>query len=165
MTRLFALAALTSTLLACSTIERFDDLDDNWFSDGSYMQNEAVQGRMAGDMPNVGTFEEDDARGTSWSTNDWADLQLNADGDYGWAMVGLSGAIDPGTGQIDTDDAWVIGCSGPESGNAVFDEPASLADVHVEIVDIDGEEWQQIEITAEFEEATVTAVAQVPLGQ
>jgi hypothetical protein len=165
MIRLFALAAATSTLLACAPLDGFD-MDDGWWDADYAMQNTAIQGRMAGDMPHVGTFEEAGATGTNWSSGDWVDLQLNANGDYGWAMVGLSGAVDPVTGEIDTNDAWVIGCSGPDSGIADFDEPASASNVQIDIIDVDGVEMQRVEVLADFEGGnTVLAIAEVPLGE
>ncbi len=167
MTRLFALAALTTTLLACSPGDRF--FDDVAWEDGAgwnFEENSNVTGRMVGEMPEVGAFENNDGYGSAYISPDWMDVQLHTKGDYGWAMVGISAMVDTASGEIIEDGSSVIGCSGPEEGWADFDEPATNAEITVDIIEIDGVEFQEIEVVAEFNRAgTVIGVAQVPVGE
>ena len=163
MTRLFALAALTTTLLACSPADSFNsfgvDIDDGYYQDTN------VTGRMQGTMPEVGTFENEDGYGNAWNSDDWLDMQLHVKGDFGWAMVGVSAMLDDNGDIVDGSDS-VIGCTGPQDGWADFDEQATDSVVTIDIIEIDGEPVQEIEITAEFDQAgTVVAVAHVPVGE
>jgi len=91
-------------------------------------------GTMVGDMPAVEAFDDaltvNDAQ--IWGT--WMDVDLHVEGDYGWAMVAgdvdLWEHVDMTTGlptiEYGTEmvlDGWDwVGCAGPESYDADFDE-------------------------------------------
>ncbi|MCO4746370.1 MAG: hypothetical protein KC912_16355 [Proteobacteria bacterium] len=113
-----------------------------------------VQARISGDLPHTGAFD-DDSRNSWFSSfeDGWVDLGVDAYGDYGWAMLMVSG---------DDGDYEVIGCSGKEDGDAEFDEPAEDAEVEFEEVEVDGEEALEIRVTATFENgSTASAVGHV----
>lgn len=151
--RTMTMLAMATMLTACFRTE-----SDFTILDGV----EVAPGEMAGDMPEVPEFEEEltvnDAE--MWGT--WMDVDLHVeDDDVGWAMV--SGSVDLwdyvdvrepiayGTEIVlDEEDTWNwVGCAGPESGWADFDEepqgvrltfedPADLGLVP-EGTDVDGE--------------------------
>lgn len=163
--RLFALAGLTASLFGCAAIDfenRFAQDDMAW--DSNYgMQTGDVQGRMAGDMPEVGAFEEEATTGYGYRDGYFMNLEVHATGDYGWAMVALYGEVDE-NGDVIIEPESIIGCTGPEQGWADFDEPAARAEVEIDTaIDENGDEIEIIEIEAEWEGGhTIVAVAELP---
>jgi hypothetical protein len=123
-----------------------------------------LQGRLSGQLPEVGDFAADTAYGYGSATDDFLDVSLNADGDFGWAMIGLYAPRDA-DGQVVLDDGMVIGCSGPGTGQALFDEPAEDAQVVVESVVVDGQDFVSVEVLATFGGGQeVEGRALVPVG-
>lgn len=128
--------------------------------------NTEIQGRMVGDLPIVGDFDADDAYGHGYASEDFVDVTINADGDFGWAMLGLYTSVDA-NGDARLDDGMVIGCSGPDTLYAEFDEPADEAIIDIEPIVIEGEDFLDIQVVASFsggQEVTGTAVVPVTDG-
>lgn len=122
----------------------------------------AVQGRLAGDLPLVGDFDQAADEGYGFATDDFLDLQLHASGEHGWAMIGINTRLDA-NGNAALDDGLVIGCSGPDAHVAEFDAPADAAEVTVEPIVVDGEDALQVEVVASFDGLVVTGSAVVPV--
>ncbi len=98
---------------------------------------EVEAGGMAGDLPAIDAFEDTMSVNDASIWGNWLDLDLHVEGDYGWGMVSggvdLYDYVDTSTGiptieygdriVLDNDDLWDwVGCAGPESGYADFDE-------------------------------------------
>jgi hypothetical protein len=140
---------------ACNAQE-FAFGDTDFYSD----YDSALQGRMNGDMPEVGDFSSEVSRGYVNTYGDMIDLELNTNGDFGWAMVYGSAMLDE-DGNAEMAD--VIGCSGPSDLQAEFDEPANEAEITIDEITVDGEPYLEVEVVAEFDAAgTVIGVATVP---
>lgn len=116
--------------------------EDVAFDNGFGMGDGTVEARLSGDMPFTGTFDDDSRSGWHHDYEGWVDMGVESFGDYGWAMLLVSGDED---GDLD-----VIGCSGEEDGDAEFDEPAEEADVDFEDIEIDGEPATAVRIRATF---------------
>lgn len=165
--RLLALAGATATLFGCSSLPDLQDSFMGFDMDrgvdmGVYGQEANVQGRLAGTMPEVGTFEEEAGTGYAYRDDYWMNLELHANGDYGWAMVQVYAQIDE-NGDVVVEPESVIGCTGPEEYWADFDEPATDAQITIDTVMVDGELVEVIEIEAEWEDGnTIVAVAELP---
>lgn len=160
MIRLLATTSLAALLFACNA-------DDPAILpvDGPSIQDGTVQGRMQGDMPLVGDFEEQASTGYGYKSDDWLELTLHSNGDYGWAMIGVWASVDAQTGEVVVEPGSVIGCTGPDEGYAEFDEPAEDVHIDVDPVVIDGEEFVEVDVEATFADGSVvTAVAVVPVG-
>ncbi len=159
--RLFALASLAAALVGCTI--RTDEMlwGDTSFDGAPYMQEGNVTGRLAGDMPQVGTFDEPNGYGFYFKDAGFFQFELNAEGDYGWAMVAVYGMVDE-DGEVILDETSVIGCTGPDTWVADFDEPATDAEIVLETVEIDGITVDRITIDAEWDNGLATAVAEIP---
>lgn len=134
----------------------------NWETEpfmGGYYEGEGsiTDGRIAADqMPHVGTFEDTSRQGWFYKYDNWVDLSLDSYGDYGWAMLIVSGE--------GTEDGYhdVIGCTGDEDGYAEYDEPAEESEVTFSDIMIDGEYFTQVRITATFADgSTADAMGQI----
>lgn len=124
-----------------------------------------MSARMTGEMPEVGTFDDDSKHGYLHTDGQYLDLQVHAVGDYGWAMLMVFAELDEDGEVIEGTDE-VIGCSGPEENQADFDEPASDSDMDIEKIEVDGEEMYEITINATFDDqGTVLATGQATAGQ
>lgn len=104
----------------------------------SQLDNTEVEpGSMAGDMPAVDAFDDRMSVNDAQMWGDWLDLDLHVEGEYGWAMIAgdvdLMDYVDSTSGTptihygdeivLDDGDLWDwVGCAGPESGYADFDE-------------------------------------------
>lgn len=121
-----------------------------------------VQGRLAGDLPVVGDFDQPADDGYGFATDDFLDLQLHASGEHGWAMIGVNTQLAP-NGDALLDHGMVIGCSGADAGDVAFDAPADEAEVLVEPVVVDGEDALQVDVIATFGGLEVTGSAVVPV--
>ena len=131
-----ALPLLAIAMVACNT--------GGWDSDPLMFDSFAnggegtISGRIVSeDMPHVGTFEDNTRQGWFYNYDGWVDLSMDSYGDYGWAMLMVSG--DPESGDID-----VIGCTGPDDGYAEFDEPAEDSEVEFHETDVHGEPATQM---------------------
>ncbi|MCP4225321.1 MAG: hypothetical protein GY773_18440, partial [Actinomycetia bacterium] len=116
-------------------------------------------GRMAGDMATVRGFDDDLTYAWVDAEDGWTFIEMHVAGEYGWAMIMLDlnetlgqGALAPGRishvtgweyysgeqppeGGEETDgevEGGVIGCSGPEMGDAEYDEESEDATVEVQ---------------------------------
>ncbi|MFT6143101.1 MAG: hypothetical protein ACJAZO_001900 [Myxococcota bacterium] len=102
---------------------------------------------MAGDMPVIDAFEDTMSVNDASMWGNWLDLDLHVEGDYGWGMVSgdvdLWDYVDTSTGDptiqygdpivLDDDDLWDwVGCAGPESGYADFDEAPNVVRITFE---------------------------------
>ncbi|TNE86528.1 MAG: hypothetical protein EP330_22580 [Deltaproteobacteria bacterium] len=118
MTRLLPLFAL-ALATACNP-------SDPWVEDGvyGYEGEGTVQARIqSSGMPHVGDFTDDSRNGWYYDYDGWMDVGMDAYGQYGWAMLLVSGSAEDG-GYVD-----VIGCTGKDDGYAEFDEPAVESEV------------------------------------
>lgn len=139
MSRWLSLSALLLSTACNPTAEPVWDGFYGYEGEGS------VQARMrTEDMPHVGSFADDSRQGWYYEYGDWVDLGMEAYGDYGWAMLLVSG--DSESGYID-----VIGCTGKDDGYAEFDEPAIESEMEkTPRTTEDGEEVIDLAITATF---------------
>lgn len=158
MFRNLAALAVLSLAAACTPGDTFDFDGDVW-----QQRDSNIQGRMQGDLPEVGSFDKDVSYGYINDMDGWVDVELNTVGEFGWAMVYAGVMIDE-NGEATVD--YAVGCTGPDEGFAEYDEPATEAEVEVELVEIDGEEMISVTIEAEFEGAgDVIGVATAPAGE
>jgi hypothetical protein len=135
----------------CTSPNLFEGPNMDFYGDSSMGTVEArVQ---ATDMPHVGTFGDDSRHGWYSEYGDWMDFGVDAYGDYGWAMLLVSG--DKESGWVD-----VIGCSGEEDGYADFDEPAVDSELELSPrTDEDGEEVIDFTVFATFADGSTASSA------
>ncbi len=136
--RLMTTLATMFLLTACSRstigLTQLDDVD-------------VQPGGMAGDLPAIEAFEDTLSINDANMWGNWLDLDLHVEGDYGWGMVSgdvdLWDYVDTSTGSptiqygdeivLDDGDLWDwVGCAGPESGYADFDEEPNVVRITFE---------------------------------
>ena len=134
----------------CGSPSGVTGLDMGMYGYGDSMGT--VEARIqATDMPHVGTFGDDSRHGWYYEYEDWVDLGVDAYGDYGWAMLLVSGDLEAG---------WVdvVGCSGEDDGYADFDEPAVDSELDVSPrTDEDGEDVVDFTVFATFADGSTAS--------
>lgn len=135
--RFFAALVLVSAVAGCDGDGNTLPLDSNG----------DISARMVGDMPEVSAFDDNTKTGSFYAYDNYVSLDMHVLGEFGWAMLMVSGELD-GDRLM---NAEVIGCSGPEEYNAVFDDTATDSDVLLERTEVDGEDVFEITIDATFE--------------
>lgn len=108
---------------------------------------EVQPGTMAGDMPAIDAFEDRMSINDASIGGTFLDVDLHVEGDYGWGMVAgdvdLMDHVDIIDGNptiaygdeivIRGTDLWDwVGCAGPESGYADFDEEPNVVRITFE---------------------------------
>jgi len=166
MFRTIAVAAAILTAVGCQNQGAIVDVDQP-----SFQNSNDVQGRLIADMPVTGAFEDRFSDGYVFKSYGMIDFELNANGEYGWGM--LAGGFERPNIQagesvtLQEFDHWVYACSGPDTFDAEFDEPAEEVTISKDIVEIDGEQFVEVTITASFSngsEATGVVVRPVNGG-
>lgn len=118
---------------------------------------------LKGDLPTKGAFEQADGYGSlyldEYEGERYLNLNINVEGDGGWAMVGVNLQIDDdGTAIYRNTD--VIGC---DDG---FDSPAERAEITVEPIVVDGEDFVALTIQGDFPGNTnAVGVVLLPAGE
>lgn len=133
---------------------------------------EVQPGSMAGDMPAIEPFEDNMTVNDATMWGNWLDLDLHVEGDYGWGMIAgdidLWEYVDTTSGSptiaygdeivLDDGDLWGwIGCAGPESGYADFDEEPQAVRITFEDPKALGLVPEDAEIGSDFVGAIVDA--------
>lgn len=103
---------------------------------------------LAGDLPSKGAFDQADGYGSlymdRWEDNTHMNLNINVEGDGGWAMIGVTMAVDE-AGMATYHNTDMIGC------DYDFDAAPMSAEVTMEPIRIDGEEWVEITLAGDFD--------------
>ena len=123
--------------------------------------NSNIQGHMRGSLPIVDQVDQDLSSGYVEQDRGELYLEINTLPQSGWAMLGVMAQVEE-DGSISIDNGEVYGCAGGEEYDAEFDEDADEASIEVKTIEIDGQTFEQYEITAVFGDDTMTGVAVVP---
>lgn len=120
----------------------------------TWLPQSNAQGRIEGDLPIVGAFDDDQADVAyidPWEGETY--LRLDSIDEAGWAMIGFTvHDEDLAGGQpVDVDPEYAQGCSGSEAGVADFDENPETLTVTKELaIELDGSRSALYKVVAVF---------------
>lgn len=153
MTRLLALSlAALVALSGCASNDFMDQDFDAYFDDFAVPEVSNAQGRLAGELPYIGSFAEDEAQITVMETYGFQTyLELHRITDEGWGMIGVNVYDDELTDGVPFDISYQgQGCSGPELGVADFDEQATSLEVVRTTIAVPGGSVHRYTLRGEF---------------